>query len=328
MKNKIKKQVVFVSDAEVILTYNSHDNKHGICGHFFEVIDYYILLKDYYKVEIILSEDIKEEDIKIALSKYKPNLVKDLKINFVRPRIYNCPNSILIFTDGLLNAVNIYNVKRLILFPCGTRDYSKLPLYNTLINKILFMGDKRLNYKLPVEVKKINYVKKLNFDALNPILKIDVFNYMERPLPNEVILYATSNCKLINNCTIKKHLSNLDHSERLLIIINEGSPLLDDPIIDKQVGYKVVPVPNIFEIMATYIYTPIDRKWDCSPRMIAECKYFGIPVIYDDGINEDYLEVDTGLMVRKWDIENNFDSLYLDGSDIIIETIKRILEEK
>jgi hypothetical protein len=80
--------------------------------------------------------------------------------------------------------------------------------------------------------------------------------------------------------------------------------------------------------MSAYIYTPIDRKWDCSPRMIAECKYFGIPVIYDNDIDEDYLKIDTGLMVRKWDIENNFDSLYLDDSDIIIETIRQILGKK
>jgi hypothetical protein len=328
MENKIKKQLAFTSDAEVILTYSSHDNKHGICGHFFEVIEYYILLKKYYNVEIVLGEDISKEEIEISLSKYDPNLVKDLKIKFSRPRIYNCPNTILIFTDGLLNDVNIYNVKGLILFPCGTRDYSKFPLYNNIIGKILFMVDERLNYKLPPKAKKINYVKKLNFDALNPILKTDRFNYMERLLPNEVILYATSNCKLINNCTIKKHLSNLNNLERLLILINKESPLLDDPIIDKQVCYRVVPIHNIFEIMSTYIYTPIERKWDCSPRMIAECKYFGIPVIYDNNIDDDYLKIDTGLMVRKWDIENNFDSLYLDDSDIIIETIRQIREEK
>ncbi len=326
MENKIKPTLAFRSQAEVILTYSSHNNKHGICGHFFEVIDYYILLKDYFRVEIVLGEDIDQNVITNALSKYRPVLIKDINFTFIRPRIWDCPNAVMVVTDGLINQTNIYNVKKLILLPCGTKDYSYLS--ENIIPKLLFMVDGRLNYKLPFEAKRINYVKKLNFNALVPIVKTDMFNYMERSLPNEVVLYATSNCKLISNDTIKKHLSTLDHSERLLILINEGSPLLDDPIIDKQVCYRVVPVPNIFNIMTAYIYTPIERKWDCSPRMIAECKYFGIPVIYDDGINEDYLEIDTGLMARKWDIENDFDSLYLDGSDIIIETIKRLLIEE
>ena len=327
MENKLKKQMAFTSQAEVILTYSSHNNKHGICGHFFEVIDYYILLNKFFRVDILLGEDINEEELKNALSKYKPELIKDLKITFLRPRLVQCQNSIVIITDGLIDKDVVYNVKKLILFPCGKKDYNLLGYSERTLNKTLFMMDERLNYKIPIDSNRINYVKKINFNALIPIIRKNMFNYMKRSLPNYVALYATSNCKLISNDTIRKHLSRLDHSECLLILINEGSPLLDNPIIDKQVCYRVVPVNDLFNIISAYIYTPIERKWDCSPRMIAECKYFGIPVIYDDGIDEDYLEFDTGLMVRKWDIENNFDSLYLEESDIIIKTINRILEK-
>lgn len=328
--NKLKVTAFFKSKANIILTYSSYNNKHGICGHFFEVIDYYLILSKFFKTEILISEDINMPDLVKALSKYKPDLVKDIydNIRFERPRIYDCPNSIIIFTDGNINITNIYNVKKIILFPCGTKDYSQLVKYNPLspkglLNKILFMVDYRLNYILPELSNSIDYVKKINFDALLPINKRDkdVSLYYK-------ILYATSNCKLITKEKIQSYLDNLLADEILYVLVNEGSPLLDDPIIDNQVYYKVVPVPDLFNIMSEYIYTPIERKWDCSPRMIAECKYFGIPVIYDDDINEDYLKIDTGLMARKWDIENNFESLYLNDNDTIIETIKRILEEK
>ena len=84
----------------------------------------------------------------------------------------------------------------------------------------------------------------------------------------------------------------------------------------------VPPVDNLFDKFSTYIYTPVPRKWDCSPRFIAECKYYGKEVIYH---NIDYWDVDLGLYWRKHDIDNEFDSLFLRDADEIIPILQGLI---
>lgn len=52
---------------------------------------------------------------------------------------------------------------------------------------------------------------------------------------------------------------------------------------------------------------------DCSPRFIAECRYFNREIKY---FNKFW---NLGLKVRKFDIENNFEKLFLTEEDKIIE---------
>ncbi len=85
-----------------------------------------------------------------------------------------------------------------------------------------------------------------------------------------------------------------------------------------------MPVKNIFEKLNSYIYTPTRDKFDCSPRFIAECRFYNKDVIYHD-INENYLKIDTGLQYRKYDIENDFKSINLEENDDIIEIIQSII---
>jgi len=92
-----------------------------------------------------------------------------------------------------------------------------------------------------------------------------------------------------------------------------------------QITFPEMPVEDIFTKFGTYIYTPTGeglarRKFDCSPRFIAECAYYGKKVIYHN-IDEEYLSIDTGLKWRRYDIENDFQSLYLDDSDELIDIL-------
>jgi hypothetical protein len=67
-----------------------------------------------------------------------------------------------------------------------------------------------------------------------------------------------------------------------------------------------------------FYYTKVNKKFDCSPRFIAECEYYNKEVVY----LIDYLEEDKGLFWRKYDIENNFKSIFLNENDEIIKIIK------
>jgi hypothetical protein len=76
---------------------------------------------------------------------------------------------------------------------------------------------------------------------------------------------------------------------------------------------------DLYENFRTYIYTPIKRKFDCSNRMIAECKLLGKNVIYY--LDENYFEEDLGLKYRKLDIEK--DDFTLNKNDEIIKILNQ-----
>jgi hypothetical protein len=320
--NNLTKCLSYTTDSQIILTYSNHNAKHGICGHLFEVIDYYIFLNQFFTCEILISEDIPSDELKIALSKYDRSKVKNINFQFYRPTIYNCPNSIIIFTDGYLPENTVFKTKKIILFPCGKKDFTDIS--KKIRNNVLIMVDKRLNYIIPEDIESIDYIKKINFNILTQIKREP--DHLKK-LPNTHIMYATSNCRLVQEETILEYASILDHASQLIVLLNKTSPLIDTNIWNKQIQYKIVPIENLFEFMDTFVYTGTYRKWDCSPRMIAECKYFGVPVIYTKNIDQEYLKEDLGLMVRFWDTETKLDSLNLTETDLIVDICKKYLSE-
>ena len=115
--------------------------------------------------------------------------------------------------------------------------------------------------------------------------------------------------------------------EKYIILTNQPD-LYKDKLKDlKNISFPEMPLDNIFEKFDTYIYTPtysVTKKelgcFDCSPRFIAECKFYDKEVIYHD-IDGQYLDVDTGLKYRKYDIDNCFESIHLADNDDIINII-------
>jgi hypothetical protein len=281
------------------LSYSWSDNNHGICGHTYEVIDYYHILKNHFKVGILLCEDIDWETFELSIkSKYNFTDIElqDIKDNTIfnnRPNLIKGSN--ILFTDG--GVVNMESVtllfNNIFYFACGNKEIKDNDKDNVYI-----LQDDRV-YE-PVKRNGINYKKRILFDRLKPI----------GDSKDQVLLYATKNCRHISDFT--------DYTKygKIIAIVNS---------IQKSVSgieFLMPPVDNIFEQFNTYVYTPIPRKWDCSPRFIAECKHYGKKVIYH---NIDYWEEDHGLRVRKWDIDNDFDSLHLKDNDDIIEILKGVI---
>lgn len=321
-KNKLNKQLSYSSDKNIILSYSSDKLNHGICGHLYEVIDYYFLLNQKFSTEIIIGEYIPLKSLYKSLkTKYKLNRL-DLNnlfnnIKFIRPIIYNCPNSIIIFTEGNIykDIKLIFKCKKIILFPCDNISFFNLYEKNNK-KDFLILHDTRLKYEIPEEIENKHYIKKINFNILKDI---DYESCL-----NQTLIYATSNCRLLSIDKIKKY-NNSNFYYPLLILINKNSPLLNYDINDN-IKFEVVPINNLMEKFKYYIYTSIERKWDCSNRLLAECKWYKKQVILDDDINEEYLNIDLGLKYRLEDINNNFESLFLTEEDDIINICENILK--
>lgn len=284
------------------LSYTWSNNNHGVCGHTFEVIDYYYILKDYFKTGILLAEDIDWNAFEFIIrSKYDfTDLeIADIKSNTVfadRPTLVKGKN--ILFTDGgiINNADKTLLFNSIIYFACGNKE-----IKDNNKDNVYILQDNRV-YE-PVKKNGIDYKKKILFDRLKPITQSK----------DAVLVYATKNCRDLADYEQLRHYGN-----NILVITNEENKPLD------LAGFTFVvpPVDNLFEQFITYIYTPVNRQWDCSPRFIAECKHYGKNVVFH---NIDYWDVDHGLRIRQWDIEHDYDSLNLTHTDNIINILKDII---
>ena len=71
---------------------------------------------------------------------------------------------------------------------------------------------------------------------------------------------------------------------------------------------------DFMEKFDTYIYTPVERQFDCSPRLVTECSFYNKNVL----INVNY--VDIGLKTRYEDCKH-IECLDLNENDKILEVI-------
>jgi len=297
------KKIVILKGYDLYLTYSWSSINHGICGHTYEVLDYYLLLKDHFKVAILLCEDITWETFKNAIEdKYElsDQELLDIENNTIfrnRPKLLKGSN--ILFCDGSVNSINQVTLffDNIFMFGCGyrtPRDYKKG----------IILQDDRL---YPQGDNTINYVKKINFDKYkSKVNKSDT-----------ILLYGTKNCRLIGDDTYDEILAKYDNE--ILCLVNE----ITEEELYPQITFAEMPYKDLFNKFGTYIYTPVPRKWDCSPRFIAECKFYDKKVVYH---NIDYWDEDDGLRVRKEDIRKNFDSLFLKSDDPIIEILNSYIK--
>jgi hypothetical protein len=264
------------------LSYTWSNNDHGICGHVYEVIDYYMILKDHFNVGILFAEKFE-----LDLSKYDFELDESVITYCDKPSVVKGTN--ILFVDGGVNS----NMNKTLLFDnifyfaCGNKEVKD----NDKDNVYILQDDRVYD---PVKKNGINYKKRILLDRLNPVVVHD-----DRPM-----VYTTTNCR-----------------ETDLTGLPSNTLVVSDKEYEEFECVKP-PVKDIFEKFHTFIYTPVARKWDCSPRFIVECEHHGKEVEYH---NIDYWEEDKGLYWRKWDIDNDFDSLYLKEDDEIICIIKQVL---
>ena len=298
----LKNSKILILEGELILTYTWNNSGHNICGHIFEVIDYFHILKDHFDTRILFIGLIKE-DFEVVLKKY--NFTEE-ELHFIisktlfhkyYPSIIKCNN--ILFTDGdIITMKHItFLCNAVLLFACGNKE-----IKNNTNKKFYILQDDRVYNN--VHTNGINYKKKLLLDRLIVPEK-----------SNNILMYLTKNCRLYDIDKVRNYIYNNSN-----VII-----LTDTDIYDKFKDInncKVIQTPyDEFMNIKKYVYTPVSRHWDCSPRLIVECKYFDIEVEY---IDIDYLEDDLGLYYRIQDIKNDFESLKLKKDDDIINILKEI----
>ena len=292
-----------------------------ITGHIFECFDYYLYLREYYKVGLLFFGGLPKEQLKITFeSKYtipfsdieqdlilvSPNDFKDTNLLIYFPK-----HTVVLLTDGNVKGL-IYNkihfvTKKLLGFGCEMdRDKTGNKTYDNMI----YLQDSRI-YKDNGIFKTIDYVKKIPFQ------------YYRKP--NRIkgdkdigMMYVTYVCRKVTPDIIQEYhyKSGCDGT---LLVVPYKLPEYDTIPHVRQV---IAPLVDFFEQFDTYIYTPVQRRLDCSPRLLTECMFCKKRVF----LNIDY--VDVGLQTRYKDATENLNGLLLCGDDEIIKIIEELKRDE
>lgn len=292
---------------------------HLISGHVYEIVDYYVILSKCYNVCILFGDTFTDWKSfrKVIVSKYSlpAKTLKSIELNTLYapyPKYIKGRN--ILFVDGGLCRLQKQGTAlifdNILTFKCAYTETISDLSYNVTI-----LQDNRVYKDLNPDDTKIshNYIKKINFD----IIKEHAY------VKNRTgLLYLTKNCRSVSNKQIDDVISQTDLDHYIIVTDDPAKYKLKDCITIIR-----PPVNNLFDIFSEYIYMPLKQQFDGSPRLPAECKYYGKSVTYHDDIDELYLQKDTGLRWRKHDIEHNFDSLRLTESDDIFNILSTTINE-
>ena len=308
-----------ISGYDVVLTFSPIEE---ITGHVFEVFDYYLFLRDYFKVGMLFLGSIPPDKLEIAFnSKYIErfeNIKKDLiyypveDIKTGKNIFYFDKSTFVLLCDGNIQALESYKIsllsKLLYGFLCFSDEQITRGFGSSLTTKIIYLLDCRIYDKTNHGFKTIPYVKKLPFKH---------YKRVQGPQQNIGMIYMTFNCRKISPYTVLDYHWKSGCKKSLLVVPEK----LDQYEGLEGIEQVVAPVQDFFQKFDTYIYTPVARHFDCSPRLVTECFMQGKKVLID----LDY--VDPGLQTRVKDCQEDLESLNLKDGDKIVEIINQARRE-
>ena len=275
--------LVILTSFEMSPTLRS-PREHGLSGHIFECLDYYYLLSKYMKVKVIIPELVSTETFDSFVEGHYS--IKFDKSDFIFINYFDllkCKKILIV--DGGFWFIQKYRNRfcgKIFVFACGAdpinADYSILADF------------KVYNQRYP---NMIDYTKK-------------ILPNLKRIPGDRPFAHITKNCKSLNSDQIGRLLNKypdlLAYSDAKNITENEK---YKNNFTNKQI--------RNFSF-SKFIYTPVLRHFDCSPRLIIECQILQIPF---DLFEIDYY--DPGLQRR---LEYPYTDFILSENDSIIDILK------
>lgn len=307
-------KIVNLKTFELVFT-TSFFYKHGVSGHLYEMIDYFLVCSaSNIKCAILLADGTTLAEFNSALQKYsltddELTLLEQSVFECARPKIIQARNVCIVDGSWRVLDCTIY-ADNAFLLRCSEPDFSFFHNHKT-IKRSHIMQDCRLydeRYE-DINVEVVDYVKKI------------LWSKYKQPTPtNEDVglLYLTTACRSIDVESVEKIISKRLCS-KYLIVTND--PQRYASLASETVAVEAAPVANIFDRFTTYIYTPTEYQSDCSPRFIVECAVYGKKVVY---------EIDytcRGIDRRREDITTNLQQLELTLDDFFIDYVKRHMNE-
>ena len=254
---------------DIVLT-TAFEFKYGVCGHMFEMIDYYYIIKTYTTLKpcILLADGTTIEDFTNAVKQKYDDLEVENIICHFQPKVIIANN--ILFVDGShrLNNAEIF-AKNIFLFRCSESDFVKFIKTKA---SVFLLQDFEIYDDRPSELTVIDYKKKILFSK---------YKKFECNVTDTAMFYLTTVCRALSKEDLEKSIKKYNLNK--YIVLTDKPDLYDS-------AYRI-PLDNMWSMFNTYIYTAIPRKIDCSSRFILECMYYGKNIIYDIDYHDRALEV-------------------------------------
>lgn len=260
--------------------YFNNQKMHGLSGHLFEIFDYYyILKKNKIDVKCLIPEIISKEKFKFFVdSHYNVNF--DINDFYFGTNFLALKARKILIVDGNYQFLNTFKSKLLgeiFAFACGPSFFQK----NETPNFVTFLADYKIYPNLGID-----YTKK-------------VLPHLKHIKGERPFAHITKNCRFLNENQIKELIKEYPN---ILCFSDYKLP---------SYNFTNKPITNFN--FSKYIYTPIVRHFDCSPRLIIECQILNIPFKL---WNIDYK--DKGLERRL----ENYEQFILKDNDEICDILK------
>jgi len=291
---------------DVWISYSwSETCSHGVSGHIYEIVDYYFILKDELNIGIAFFDDMTVDVFRQCIIDKYDFTEDEIEHIISNTYFYNKPSKVycknILLVDGGTISIEKIIARNIIMFACGD-----MRLQDHMDNRVTVLQDFRVYGSLCKN--SIDYKKKILFDKLIP--------YDEES--DAYLIYATKNCRYMEIADILDLKDKYGKDSKYILISTEPEKYTDIQNVES----VKPPVKELFNRFGTYVYTPVGKKMDCSPRFIAECKYLGKNVEY---YNIDYWDIDRGLYWRVWDINNDWNSIFLTKDDTILGILNEII---
>jgi hypothetical protein len=275
---------------DLVIT-TSYNFKFGICGHLFEMIEYYWAIKNWTNLNpcILLSDGTTLEEFNKALENKYDDLVIENVIYHPFPKVLITKNLLIVDGSSRFDRTEIYS-DNFFLLRCHENEYD---FYSKNKSNCYLFQDFEIYEDIPDKITVIDYKKKILYNK---------FKKIEGAVDDAAMFYLTDVSRFMSEDDVKHVIQKYQFPDN--VIFTNKTELY------KSIKTYKVPVENMWNKFSKYVYTKLPGKRDCSSRFILECMHYGKEVIYDI----DYF--DKSLEVRKKDGVTNTS---LGKGDLLVE---------
>ena len=261
--------IVNLKAFDIVLT-TSYEFKFGVCGHLYEMIDYYWAIKNWTNLNpcILLTDGTTLEEFDRAVEQKYDDLQVAKVVYHPAPRVIIANNLLVVDGSPRLRDADLL-VDNVFLFRCSESDFS---YYKK--KRVFLLQDNEIYDDRPEGVTVIDYKKKILFSK---------YKQYNNTVTDTAMFYLTDVCRALSQQELNESIAK--HGFKNNIVLTNAPQLYDMENVFQ------VPVNDLWDKFSTYIYTKVPRQIDCSSRFILECMYYGKDVIYDIDYYDRALEV-------------------------------------
>jgi hypothetical protein len=263
--------IVNLRNYDLVIT-TSYNFKFGVCGHLFEMIEYYWAIKNWTKLNvcILLSDGTTLEEFNTALnSKYEDLIVNDVFYHPF-PRLLLTKNLLIVDGSSKFKNTDVYT-DNFFLLRCHENEYE---FYSNNKAQCHLFQDFEIYDDIPLKINVIDYKKKLLYSK---------FKEIKGSVEEDAMFYLTDVSRFVSEDELKNIIKKYNFKNSVVFT--------NKPDLYKFIKTYEVPVVDMWNKFSKYVYTKLPGKKDCSSRFILECMYYNKEVIYDIDYYDKFLEV-------------------------------------